>query len=485
MRRPSMPRAGLGCGLALSLVACGDAVDSADAGPGPATGESSTSAGATTASTGTDEPASSTGAADESTAGEASTSGDSGTGDTTGGFPPAVCGDGRIEGDEECDDRNDDPDDGCDNDCNASGVVLWTRTWNGRDDDNDLAAGVAVAPDGAVWIAGTSRTGGTRVAFLHRYAPDGSLQLELSLPDGSEQTVTDLALDDTGALYMAGDSGGAAWVVRYDDAGAEQWRYTRDPEGFDELTAVAVAVGPSGVWACGNERQSEGTEGRDAWLVRLDAAGDVAWEGGYAGEPGEDAFGLAIAEAAAGGVVVGGSQAGRSTSFDAWLRLYDADGGVVWTRSESGGGGFTEERVRAVAVDVAGDIVVTGGSETATGERVWTRKYAPDGEVVWTRTWGGPKMITGGGRDLVLTETGDVVIVGELGVLGQGADIFVRRYTGDGDFELWTSRYSGEAMLNDFGSAVAVAPDGSIYAAGRTVVLGQGDDVWLRKLSGE
>ena len=462
---------------------CGDSSDASDeSGPSEDTGAVSTSTGA--AATETTAAPDSTGGAGESTAGEGSSSAGSSTGDGTAGFVEPVCGDGLVEGDEECDDRNDEPDDGCDNLCNASGVAEWTTTWNGPDDADDTAAGVAIAPDGAVWIAGSAVTDGVSVAFLHRYAPGGALELELPLDDGTDQTVRDLTIDGEGFLYLAGAGGGDAWVARYDDGGAQQWRYDRDTKGYVEISATAVAVGPSGTWACGVERDDEGDAGLDAWLVRLDDAGAVAWEERVPGEPEEDAYAFGIAEVGPGSVVVGGGQTRPGSGLDAWLRRYDADGEVVWTVFEAGDEDFTDQRVRDLAVDPRGEIVVTGVREVGTDQLVWTRRYAADGTEVWTRTWGGPGMITGGGRSVALTDAGDVIITGEVGIRGDGTNIFVRRYTADGNFEQWTSFYGGEAMLNDLGLSVAAAPDGSIYASGQTTVLGQGNDVWLRKLAG-
>lgn len=141
-------RAGILCGLAaLPLLACGlerdwAAFQAAFASDGGSSDAGSSDAGSTTgASADSEGPGGTTGGTSTGSPGGASTeggadagasSGTTGTADTSTagtGEPPAVCGDGVVAGDEECDDGNDEPTDLCDNDCARAWTVFVTSAW--------------------------------------------------------------------------------------------------------------------------------------------------------------------------------------------------------------------------------------------------------------------------------------------------------------------------------------------------------------------
>lgn len=453
------------------LLACSDDGPASDP---STTGPSGSSGGEVTTTTSS--------GADESSSGTTDTGSSSDT-----GLPPLpVCGDGEVEGDEECDDTNDDPDDGCDNDCNRSGVVEWTVTWNGDDNGDDLGRGVAVAPDGDVWVVGTSPFAGDDVVELRRFDPGAGLEATIAIMSGEDHQVSDLAIGDDGTLYAVGTTRGTGldegWVVALDSSGVQQWRYTRaSNDDWHTIEATSVAAGAAGVWVCGFDERAADPGDRDAWLVRLDDLGVPVWEEPFSGDADEDALALAVAVAPDGSSLVGGSQVRGSQSVDGWVRRYDADGNAVWTAEEAGSLGFTEERIRGVAFNPDGHAIVAGQVENADDPVVWTAAYDDAGALLWERTWPGPDGLTNGARDVGLTAEGDPVIVGSVGIVGEGTDIFVRRYSADGNFELWTSYFRGDAMFNDEGWRVAVATDGSIYATGETSAQGHGTDGWLRK----
>ena len=455
------------------LIACGDDGPASD--PGTTTGAGSSSGAVLPTTTASDDTSTS------------STTSDTGAGSDTELPPFPECGNGEIEGDEECDDTNDDPDDGCDNDCNRSGIVEWTVTWNGAGDPDDVARGVAVAPDGDVWVVGSVSMGRDSFVELRRFDPGGALEGTLVLMSGGDHRGVDLALSD-GVLYVAGTSRepvDEGWVVAVDISGTEQWRYTRASTAeLEAIEVSAVALGPAGVWVCGQDQRVGKSDDRDAWLVRLDDGGAPLWERSFPGDPDEDAFALAVAVTPEGASLVGGSETRGDQGTDAWLRRYDTDGDEQWTVQEAGSLPFTDERVRGVVINDDGHAIVTGRAENSDGDVVWTAAYDPAGEQLWERTWSGPGELTNGARGVALTAEGDPVIVGSVGIPGEGTDIFVRRYTADGNFELWTSYFSGDAMFTDEGRRTAVALDGSIYAVGETSAPGQGTDGWLRKISG-
>jgi cysteine-rich repeat protein len=362
----------------LAWIACGES-----SGTPSMDGTGSTTASEDTAVPSTSGSSAETSAVADSTGDVVTTTGSESSSGTTSTFPIPVCGDGIVEGDEECDDQNRDPHDGCDGLCNLSGIVEWTVVFDGPDSGNDVAQAMAVAPGGDLWVAGT--IGGVQQAVrLRRYDPSGRFVAEIDLASETSDDVRGLAIDDQGALYVAGSSLGLgvdeAWMVKLDSAGSEEWRYSRVASADTASVAARdVALGPSAIYMVGIEERTTKAVDLDAWVVALDAEGMPQWEHPYPGEPGEDAFAGGVAVAPDGTIVVVGVESRPGQHLDGWVRKLDPAGTTQWTVTEIGAGVASEETLRAVAIAGDGGIVVTGLLDALEGELLFTREYAPSG----------------------------------------------------------------------------------------------------------
>ncbi len=136
---------------------------------------------------------------------------------------------------------------------------------------------------------------------------------------------------------------------------------------------------------------------------------------------------------------------------------------------------------RAVAVDSQGFIIVVGSTKGGLGgpnvgdHDAFVRKYAPDGEELWTRQFG-----TGAWEEAraVATDEADNILVvgttwGSLGGTHRGnGDVFVRQYSHDGD-EGWTEQFGSPA--HESGFAIVIDGGGGIVVAGRGAAVPDGN----------
>ena len=254
----------------------------------------------------------------------------------------------------------------------AGGDLLWQRTWG---DNGNFANGLAVSPDGSVYVAGGTSTYdvGQSDTFLFKLTADGLLEWDMTWGGFGFDAARDLAADAAGNVYMAGETNSFvandAFLIKVSPAGTVLWErdwgaFNRD--GFPGLTA-AYGVGTAAdgsVYITGNVFDT-GAE-NNVILVKFTANGDLVWQ--RVGGPGAGA-GLDVAVAADGQVFVTGNMLVESREFPdsfgghAFVAQFSADGkkgkALAW-------GGATHESANGESIAIAPDgaIAVAGSVQS-------------------------------------------------------------------------------------------------------------------------
>ncbi len=123
-------------------------------------------------------------------------------------------------------------------------------------------------------------------------------------------------------------------------------------------------------------------------------------------------------------------------------------------------GGAGSEYPRGVAVHGEGIYVV--GSTTSYGsgrEDIYLLKYSPNGELLWSRTWGGPSYDFAGG----IAASGERVYIAGLTAVSGRAWSVLLSYNSDGVL-LWARVWRG--VEGTSGRAVSLDEGGAIYVSG-------------------
>lgn len=463
--------------LPLAAFACGgDHAAVADT-----SSSSTTSTSGDTTSTSASDASTSTSSADSTSEGSSSSSSSHGES----GYVPPVCGDGVVEGDEECEDGNREPDDGCDNACNHSGVLLWSMDWDGPAGTNDGARGLALAGDGGFVVVGYEGVAGNGAdAFVSRRAADGSEIWHRSHDEsGGSDEATRVVFDADGGVvaigYTTTSDVTSAWIRRYDADGNESWTFA--DAGVDGVGAQGLDVADDGagtLYAALTQQRMSGAS--EAIVVVLDGQLGTAIDTWTFAAAGFDTRGRGVAFD--GGVLFLANEATASEGTNAVLRRLDTTGNEVWNVVERGEGALTDEAGRALQLASNGDIVVVGEVDReGQGSDVWTARYDADGAPSWTRTFHLSPDVDDQANDADVDEAGEVYVTGAVAMPGQSFDLFARRYSADGEAELWTSTWDDPgAHLVDEGHAILVVADG-VIVAGVSSIPGAGENAMLRK----
>jgi hypothetical protein len=283
-----------------------------------------------------------------------------------------------------------------------------------------------------------------------------------------------------GSYYLAGttNSFGAGvtefWLLKTDASGHALWSEAFGGIGGDEGESVYQTS--DGGYILLGETSSFGAGGYDFWVVKTDVDGDSLWSRTFGGS-GTD-YGFAIRQTLDGGYILAGTTSSFGAgNYDFWLVKTDADGDVLWSRTFGGSGG---EQCRCVQQTQDGGYVLGGWTTSFGAGNVdfWLVKTDANGDSLWSRTFGGsnPEVC----NFVQQTSDGGYVLAGSTSSFGSGSyDFWLVKTDSDGDL-LWSRTFGGNSA-DECQSALQTS-EGGFILAGYTNSFGAGySDFWLVK----
>jgi len=374
-------------------------------------------------------------------------------------------------------------------DVHEPGASLWSHQF-GTDAIDQAHAG-AMAAGGHALAAGTTGDDlegpsfGARDAFLRRIDADGQEAWTRQFGSVQDDVATAVAVADDGDVVVAGWTSGELYgdpagdhdifVATFAPEGDPGWARQFGTNALDEASGVAVA--PDGtIFVAGRtlgalEGDSAGAE--DAFLRAYDADGGVLWTRQFGTSYDDAPYAVAV-DAAGRPVVVGATKADvggeHADGWNAAVWAFDANGTTRWTR-RFGAGGI--DIAAAVVVDAGGDVVVAGWTDAELfgpangGIDAFVRRLDPEGNPRWARQFGttAPDNAT----SLVIDVAGRVVVAGitygDLAGAAGGSDGFLRTFTHAGDV---LSTHQFGTAGTDFVTGLAADAEGSALTIGYT-----------------
>jgi len=362
----------------------------------------------------------------------------------------------------------------------ASEALTWSSDAEGVApvDADGVVTGVTVgtATITATSVADPTRSASVVVRSLARGTPLWTRQFGVPQTDvaravavGPEREVV-VAGWTFGALVGTNLGMEDAFVRRYLADGELDW--TRQFGTADRDVPQAVAVGPAGEVAVGGFTYGPIEDGYvgdgNAFVRVLDATGEVLWTRQFGSVLNDGVAGLAWT--ADGDLVAAGRTRAGPDDATAFVRRFDPDGVLRWHREFKLTLGPAYDAVEAVVVGPSGEIVVAG----FTVGDAFVRRLDAAGELCpdacWTRTISTAGSVRAEG--VAVDAAGRVAVAGwTQGALPGsssegGDDAYVRVYAASGDV-VWTRQFG--SIDDDRAQAVAFAPDGRVVVAGYTL----------------
>lgn len=372
---------------------------------------------------------------------------------------------------------------------NAAGVRQWGTYYGGWGDDygNSCAADTL----GNVYLAGRTSTGsGTVIAT-----------------PGSHQPTNAGGASDAFLAQFNSSTGQRNWGTYYGGAGLEYGRCCTDAAGhvyLFGLTDVYFGIATNAV-----HQTAYGGGMCDGYLVKFNSSGVRQWATYYGGTQ-EDMINT-CAVAANGDIVIGGNtksptgtgmaSAGSHQAIfgggglvdDGFLAKLDANGQRLWGTYY---GGVGKDAVNHCAIDAAGNIFITGDTQTSAGTSIATpgsfqpgygggsasasdaylAKFSSAGVRQWGSYYG--SALDERANGMAIASTGDLYITGYTNstaqvttstgyqaVYGGNGDAFLARFTNLGA-RVWGTYYGGPAI--DYANSCCIDANNDLYIVGYT-----------------
>ncbi len=314
----------------------------------------------------------------------------------------------------------------------AINEIVWRQFFN----ETGFAARVAVDGNGNVIVADNTVDGYTSV-IKHSGGGRELWRVDASL--GAYTSVQDLAVDKDGYIYVVGRISGSersAYISKYGPKGGHHWW-----RGFPEnpnAQITGVAVGPGGNiyvvgWAWGKlpNMARSSSRGSDAFIRKYNPDGKIHWTRQFSindFKDGTRAFDVSVGPG--GGVyVVGFDELGSFRTRDGlFLRKYSPRGGIYWTRRVSRREPYYASE-GSIAVDKIGAVTIIGRDMM----HPFAVKYSHKGKRLWTRQLEGhmPPMGVTVDRDR------NIYVIGQKNTIGT---VYARKYSPDGSLR-WTRHF--------------------------------------------
>jgi len=356
--------------------------------------------------------------------------------------------------------------------------TVWVRTYNGPANSEDLAWEIAVDDSGYAHVTGYSQGTLSDVATI-KYKPDGDTAWVRRYVGPLGEVSFAVALDDSHNVYVGGGSyGGGYWnylTIKYGSEGNQIWAKLYDGAGsYPSDVVYDVAVDDSGnVYVTGYSGGS-GT-GQDYATIKYYPNGDMAWLRRYNGPGNGDDLAYAIAVDDSGNVYVTGYSGGSGTGQDYATIKYYPNGDTAWVRRYNGPGNYND-RAYDMTLDVSGNICITGWSSGGSyygsaqyGDHA-TIKYYPNGDTVWVRRDNGPLLDYEWKNSMTVDNYDNVYVAGK-SWNGSNYDYVTIKYYPNGD-TAWVRRYNGTGNADDIAHNIVVDNYSNVYVTGESQGVG-------------
>ncbi len=303
----------------------------------------------------------------------------------------------------------------------STGRLIWQRCLGGF--STDEAYSVCQTPDGGYIVAGKTRSTDGDVfgnrglfdAWVVKLGSGGAIEWQRCIGGSKVDIAWCVQNTQDGGFVIAGETASSdgditenlgrldALVAKLDAHGEIEWHRIFGGSKDDHALFISPTSDGGYIFAGrtnSNDGDVSGNHGYyDAWIVKLDAHGEIEWQRCLGGSVEEIAY--CIRQTADGGYIFAGRTnsndgdvSGNHGSFDAWVVKLNAQGDIEWQRCLGGSGvdeAYSIQQTSDGGYIVAGRTSSNDGDVSGNhgGNDAWIVKLDAYGKITWQRCLGG------------------------------------------------------------------------------------------------
>lgn len=362
--------------------------------------------------------------------------------------------------------------------------TTWTRIAGGSGKD-DIYAALQTTDGGYVMAGKTESSGaGNFDGWLVKYNADGGLSWNKTFGATYIDEIYQVKETADGGFILVGmttafGNAGEGWLIRTNNLGNTIWNKSfhptvgNSPSAWDYLYDV-VETPDGGFVAVGYAAMD--TNMIQAWILRVNSAGNFQWEHTFGGEYWDRLFSLK--STGDGGFIAAGDKhvTHNDTVYkhDGWLVKFNNTGDTLWTRSF---GDNEHDIFRSVSPISGGGYILSGERQIteADGYRMWMVKTNENGDETWSNVYN-----HGVFSAVLQSEDHNFVAAGTTTSASTSYEGFVMK-TDQAGTELFQYVLSA-TPLDDMFQSIRPTNDGGYIVGGKYNSHMTGGDGWLVKL---
>jgi len=360
---------------------------------------------------------------------------------------------------------------------NTSGNLLWSRRYNSPVNRYDYLTDMVLDDSGNIYVTGESQveaTGGDLDWITIKYKPNGDTAWIRSFEwtGGGPDEPYSIALDKKNNIFITGfclassPNGRDMVTAKYNYNGDLQWAkgYSSKNNGSDWGYAVVVDDS-NNVYSSGYGSIPEGNE---IVTIKYNTNGDEMWIRKHQTLGSDYLRPIKSTTDKYNNVIVNGLYY-LNDNYAFITIKYNPNGDLLWERIYKGDGNLNF--CFALCTDDSANVYAAGRATSAvTGNDFVTIKYNQFGDTLWIRVFDGGDSLFDEVRSMTLDSLKNVYVTGVTqSPTIIGLDFQTAKYNPDGNL-IWAKKYNGVGMpyMNDLSYTISNINSGSVIISGNS-----------------
>jgi hypothetical protein len=382
----------------------------------------------------------------------------------------------------------------------AQPTIEWQRSLGGSYWEN--AYSIQQTTDGGYIVAGWSDSNDGDVSgnngisdfWIVKLDASGNISWQNSLGGSLYDVAYNIQQTTDGGYIVAGwsesndgdvsgnNGGYDYWIVKLDAVGNLSWQRALGGSDFDLAYSIQQTTDGgyivAGYTDSNNGDVSGNNGGKDYWIVKLDASGNLSWQKCLGGSGDEGAS--SIQQTTDGGYIVAGwsesndgDVSGNNGTHDYWIVKLDASGNLSWQKSL---GGSNTDLAYSIQQTTDGGYIVAGYTDSNNGDvsgnnggvDYWIVKLNASGNIIWQRSLGSSGLEVA--YSMHQTTDGGYIVAGwsdsndgDVTVNNGGNDYWIVKLDASGNIS-WEKSLGGSG--NEVAYSIRQTTDGGYIVAG-------------------